>query len=58
MRSREVFKNSNLPADTTCQENQKMPQTITLTVNNQTHTLTLDPDTPLLYVLRNNPVLK
>ena len=30
-----------------------MPPALTLTVNNTSHTLQADPDTPLLYVLRN-----
>jgi len=35
-----------------------MPQTITLQVNGVTHRLVVDPDTPLLYVLRNDLGLK
>lgn len=35
-----------------------MPQTITLHVNGQTHTLDVEPDTPLLYVLRDHLGLK
>ncbi|MCB8962858.1 MAG: molybdopterin-dependent oxidoreductase [Ardenticatenales bacterium] len=35
-----------------------MSRPITLTVNGQTHTLDLDPETPLLYVLRNDLGLK
>ncbi len=35
-----------------------MPQEITLTVNGQVHRLDLEPDTPLLYVLRNDLGLK
>ena len=35
-----------------------MPQEITLNVNGHTHTLTLEPDTPLLYILRNDLGLK
>ena len=31
-----------------------MPQSITLTVNGRTHHLSVEPDTPLLYVLRND----
>jgi CO/xanthine dehydrogenase Mo-binding subunit len=37
---------------------QKMLKEITLNVNGQTHTLTLDPEAPLLYVLRNDLGLK
>ena len=33
-------------------------QPITLTVNGQTHTLNVDPETPLLYILRNDLNLK
>jgi nicotinate dehydrogenase subunit A len=31
-----------------------MPATVTLRVNGQTHAVTAEPDTPLLYVLRND----
>ena len=35
-----------------------MPQEITLTVNGQIHKVHIEPDTPLLYVLRNDLGLK
>jgi aerobic-type carbon monoxide dehydrogenase small subunit (CoxS/CutS family) len=35
-----------------------MPSQITLHVNGQTHHLEIDPETPLLYVLRNDLGLK
>jgi aerobic-type carbon monoxide dehydrogenase small subunit (CoxS/CutS family) len=35
-----------------------MDQAVTLTVNGQTHTLTVEPETPLLYILRNDLGLK
>lgn len=35
-----------------------MEQAITLTVNGQTHHLKIDPETPLLYILRNDLELK
>jgi CO/xanthine dehydrogenase Mo-binding subunit len=42
----------------TGQRREKMPQEITLTVNGQIHHLCVEPDTPLLYVLRNDLGLK
>jgi nicotinate dehydrogenase subunit A len=35
-----------------------MPEQITLTVNGAAHTVTAEPDTPLLYILRNDLKLK
>ena len=35
-----------------------MPEKITLTVNGAAHTVTAEPDTPLLYILRNDLKLK
>ena len=35
-----------------------MNQAITLTVNGQTHTLAVEPETPLIYILRNDLGLK
>jgi nicotinate dehydrogenase subunit A len=35
-----------------------MNQAITLAVNGQTHTLTVEPETPLIYILRNDLGLK
>lgn len=35
-----------------------MPEQITLTVNGAAHTVTAEPDTPLLYILRNELKLK
>lgn len=35
-----------------------MSQPITLTVNGQSHTLTVEPETPLIYILRNDLGLK